>query len=77
MAPRKKDMWQPRTPSKCANCNTSIFERLADPDSMEYLHASMVKLQGVSSKQEKHVDAWECMGCGHVQWMTRKRVDLT
>ena len=74
MATTKKDIWQPRTPLKCSNCNTSIFERLADPDSMEYLHASMVKLQGVSSKKEKHVDAWECMSCGYVQWTTRTKV---
>lgn len=74
----KKEMWQPRTPSKCSNCNnTTTFERLADPDSMKYLHASMVKLQGVSSKEEKHVDAWECMTCGYVHWTTRKKVDLT
>ena len=79
MAPtRKKDMWQPRTPSKCVNCDSaSVFERLADPDSMEYLHASMVKLQGVTSKNDVHVDAYECKVCGYVQFVTRVKLKLT
>lgn len=78
VVPSRKEMWQPRTPSKCYNCdNTTDFERLADPDSMKYLYSSMVALQGVTSKEEKHVDAYECKVCGYVHWMTRTKVDLS
>ena len=74
--PEKKNMWQPRQPAKCT-CGSSIFDRLADPESMEYLHSSMVTLQAVTSKNEVHVDAYECQACGRVEWVSRQRVELT